>query len=247
MLFRSGGGGGGGGDIPRANGSVQVPVWFHVITDGSPDAAAFADLIPAQMTVLNDAFDGSASGDGGYETPFTFSLAGTTQTNNSAWYTAGPGSSAEEAMKIELRKGGPETLNVYVSSPGGGLLGWATFPNWYVGNPKDDGVVILNESMPNGGASPYDLGDTLVHEVGHWLGLYHTFQGGCRAPGDEVADTPAERSPAYGCPIGRDSCKREAGADPVLNYMDYSDDACMIEFSQGQAFRADTMSAMYRE
>jgi hypothetical protein len=226
---------------------VVIPVYFHVINKGS--GISNGDIpdtwITSQLSVLNNSFNGST---GGANIGVSYTLAGITRTTNSTWYTAGPGSTAESQMKNALRQGGKGTLNFYISSPGGGLLGWATFPWNYNSNPKNDGVVVLNQSLPGGSASPYNLGDTGTHEVGHWLGLYHTFQGGCSTNNDYVSDTPAERSPAYGCPSGRDSCtgRRYPGLDPIENFMDYSDDACMFKFTSGQSTRMNSAYTQYR-
>lgn len=223
----------------EATATVTIPVYVHVISRGPtvaegnvPDA-----WIADQMAVLNAAFAG---------TPYGFSVQAVTRTVNTTWYTMTPGSAAERQAKTALRQGGADALNFYVAGIGDGLLGWATFPSDYARDPVADGVVVLNASLPGGDAAPYNLGDTGTHEVGHWMGLFHTFQGGCTRRGDEVADTPSERSPAYGCPTGRDSCRRQAGLDPIRNFMDYTDDACMTEFSAGQRARMDQAFLQYR-
>jgi hypothetical protein len=236
---KPGSGGGGGGTAVKGG---VVNVYFHVINKGS--GIANGDVpdgqIADQMAILNAAYAG---------TGWSFNRISTDRTTNSTWYTMGPGTTAETQAKNALRQGTADDLNIYTANPGGGLLGWATFPSNYASNPNADGVVVLFSSLPGGSAAPYDLGDTATHEVGHWMGLYHTFQGGCArqtSGGDIVADTAAEKSAAYGCPVGRDSCATLAGVDPIINFMDYTDDSCMYQFTSGQDARMDSMYSAYR-
>ncbi len=220
-----------------AGGTINV--YFHVINRGTgiDNGDVPQSQIDAQLAVLNDAYASEG---------WRFNLAGLDRTTNSTWYAMGAGSQTESAAKNALRRGTADDLNIYTANPGGGLLGWATFPSSYNSRPSDDGVVLLYSSLPGGSAVPYDEGDTGTHEVGHWMGLYHTFQGGCNGNGDFVSDTAAEKSAAFGCPIGRDSCRSKTGLDPVQNFMDYTDDACMDQFSTGQDSRMDAQFTTYR-
>jgi hypothetical protein len=244
-----GGNGGGGGDdgggtnLPTT--PVAIDVVFHVVKDGDWGALTQAD-IDEQVAVLNEAFAGVDPSGGGFDTPYRFNLLQTLVHDNADWFDGCYSATVESQMKSATHVGGAETLNVWSCNPSNGILGYATFPSWYSSEPLLDGVVVLYSSLPNGTAAPYNEGDTLTHEVGHWLGLYHTFQGGCNGGGDFVADTPAERSPAYGCPAGRDTCKRGAGDDPVTNFMDYTDDSCTYQFTEGQAVRAWEHWSLYR-
>jgi Pregnancy-associated plasma protein-A len=223
-------------------GTVNVNVYFHVITNTSGAGNVTDARIAQQIQVMNDSF-GTATG--GANTLYRFTLVSTDRTANNTWYTC-TGGTCEQQMKTALHKGGAADLNFYTNGMGGGLLGWATFPWQYASAPLMDGVVCLHSSLPGGSSTPYNLGDTATHEVGHWVGLYHTFQGGCNGNGDFVSDTPAERSPASGCPSGLDTCRNKPGLDPIENFMDYSYDSCMYKFTAGQAARADAMTLQYR-
>ncbi|WP_330473853.1 zinc metalloprotease [Terrabacter sp. C0L_2] len=236
-------------DAPRLpNGSVHIPTVFHVVSDhtlSATEKARWERLIAAQMTVLNDSYGGKTAPDAA-DSPFRFSLAKIDYTVNAQWYTVSPGKT-ERDMKKALYTGNSETLNVYSANIGGGLLGWAYFPKGY-NNGRDyiDGVVMLDESMPGGTAGKYAQGDTLTHEVGHWLMLEHTFKGACSASGDFVADTPREAVPQFNCPTGADTCTAP-GLDPIHNFMDYTQDSCMNMFTPGQVERMNDAWVAFRQ
>jgi hypothetical protein len=224
---------------------ATVPVYFHVVTDGTVGALT-ADQIAAQIDVLNNTY---AAGEGGAVTGFSFDLAGVTRTDNAEWFYANPGGNPEHSMKQTLHQGGNNALNLY-STTAGAYLGWAYLPSIVTkpGQAYLDGVVIDWESMLGTStryAGRYDQGETATHEVGHWLNLEHTFYGGCNAKGDFVDDTPAQKTPTSGCPEGKDTC-REPGLDPIHNYMDYSYDSCYTEFTPGQVQRMRDAWLFYR-
>jgi hypothetical protein len=219
----------------------QIKVAFHVIYSGNQGNVPQSQ-IDAQIAELNRAYSG---GHGGVNTGYTFVLASVSRTSNKKWFTMTPGTGPENQAKQALATDVAHRLNIYTCKPGQNLLGWAVFPNSYPENDYHHGVVIHYGSLPGGYLSPYNLGGTADHEVGHYLGLYHTFQGGCSAPGDAVDDTPYEATATAGCPNGKDTCPG-SGLDPIHNYMDYSDDACYTQFTSGQDARMDGIVPVYR-
>lgn len=210
-----------------------IPVAFHVLYASSGEGNVPESQLDAQIDVLNRDFRGSG---------FSFRKAYVDRTMSDGWFHLS--GSMDRAIKRELAIDPAHTLNIYTAELGQNLLGWAYFPQSFPEDHSMHGVVIHYESLPGGAFQAYNLGRTATHEVGHYLGLYHTFQGGCD-DGDLCADTPAESSPAFGCPVGRDTCAA-AGLDPIHNYMDYTDDACMTEFSADQEARMQWATTTYR-
>lgn len=226
-----------GYDAPRADkADIAIPVAVHSIYASMSNGYVTDQMVNDQIGVLNAAYAG---------TGYTFYLYHFARYQSTRYFSWDYYSADERAVKKYLAIDPAHVLNIYLQSPPGGLLGWATFPWSLAENHWGHGVVALWSSLPGGSAAPYNLGDTATHEVGHWLGLYHTFQGGCGGNGDGVSDTPDENSPAYGCPVGRNTCS-SPGEDPIHNFMDYTDDDCMDHFTSGQDTRMDSAVMIYK-
>jgi Pregnancy-associated plasma protein-A len=225
---------------PRATAGATgpVPVYVHVMRDSNGGGDVTDAQITQQIAELNQDFAGGESTSAA-NTGFTFTLAGTDRYNNTQWHQ----DKSSTTYRSKTRLGGANALNIWLVDFK--YLGIATFPWDYAKNPSIDGIRVQYTSLPGGSATNYNQGKTASHEAGHWFGLYHTFQGGCTATNDEVADTPAQSSATSGCPEGRDSCSLP-GLDPIHNYMDYSYDPCYDQFTPQQATRTQQMFAAYR-
>ena len=241
-----GGGPKGGGDgetdvdvlpIVDGLGIIQIPIHVNVLYNSSGQNENVSnDQIQAQIDVLNADFRkmnddasslpssstfGNDITDSEIEFVFNTSTDITRKsTNVSAWST-------NDDMKRSSRGGidptdPGSTLNIWICNISGGILGYAQFPG---GASSTDGIVILYSSLPGGSAAPYNLGRTAKHEVGHYLNLRHIWGDGRCRQDDFVTDTPTAGSANYGCPsFPSSSCKT---TDMTMNYMDYTNDACM--------------------
>ncbi len=243
------GSGGGSGEtdvdvlpIDDGLGIINIPIYVHIVLPNANDVPD--SQIQAQINVLNDDFNSKntnqlPSGATNFindasNTGISFSLIGTDRHNDSTaeWGT-------RDAVKAAYPPINPDSvLNIWVCNIGGGILGYAQFPG---GNPNTDGVVLLYSSLPGGSAAPYNLGRTATHEIGHYLNLRHIWGDGRCRQDDFVADTPSSDGANYGCPsYPTVNCK---STDMTMNYMDYTDDACMYMFTDGQSNRMRALLA----
>ena len=233
------------------NSKASIPVYVHEMRAANGAGDVSPAQIQAQIAVLNQTYSSAdanePAGASVTDTGIRFYLAGSDEFFNNSWHT----DRSSTTYRAQTRQGGKNALNIWLVDFR--YLGIATFPWDYARNPSVDGIRVQYNSLPRTtspapGYQPvanYDLGETTTHEAGHWLGLYHTFQGGCTSTNDQVSDTPAQSSSTAGCPTGRDSCSLP-GLDPIHNYMDYSYDSCYYEFSPGQSTRMDQMWTAYR-
>jgi len=214
---------------------VNVQVAFHVIHSLSGNGNISDLMIYNQINVLNEAYE---------QYNIIFTLSSIDRTANDNWFS--DMESYEQQYKQQLNIDPAHHLNIYTGNMPG-LLGWSYMPYSWSESYYMHGVCLSYTCLP-GGTYPYNLGKTASHEVGHYLGLLHTFDNGCNAPGDYVNDTPYQDdgNNIYTCNPNLDTCPNQLGTDPVHNYMNYVDDACLTEFTNGQSERMDEMIAQYR-
>ena len=240
---------------------VTIPVVVHVVWNTTAQNVSDAQ-IQSQLTVLNADFRKLNSDIGNLPAAFT-SLAADCELNF-CLATQTPGGAAttgierrqttltsfgtNDNMKF-FSSGGLDAwdaskyLNVWVCNLSGGILGYAQFPG---GPASTDGVVITFTGFGTMGsaAAPFNKGRTGTHEVGHWANLYHIWGDdgtGCTGT-DDCADTPNQADENYGCPVfPQVSCSNGPNGDLFMNYMDYTDDACMYMFTNGQKTRAQSL------
>ena len=260
---------------PSCHQCVHVPVIFHVLDSASSSQDPLAlnsTSLYAQLDILQDAFrntpfrfvyDNNAHNNNSTTLHNNTNTTTTTTTirhyyNNSFATILTRGNTTMETQLGQLyRTHGPDTLHVYWSLGNcqQGLLGYTHLPSTTHGifpdntyNPRDAIYMCWQARHQSGTYRNYNEGKTLVHEVGHWLGLYHTFRGqSCTGPGDWVDDTPMQRIPTAGCPsTPQNSCPQQPGHDASDNYMDYSYDVCMETFTEGQKERMYAQFDLYR-
>jgi len=231
--------------------TYELRIIFHVITssDGKQGYVPLDSLV-ANMDSANKVFAGLSSSRGrGPESNIRVTLAGVTYTNNSDWFFNCAEFVHANRMKFATALSAANTVNVWTCDSTT-RLGWVNFlpyelPQHSVWNGLNLNYRGLPPSLAEAARTrnflrDYADGDTFTHELGHYLGLLHTFGNGVTGcdVGDNVDDTPAEAIPAtpkacHQAPI-RDSCPGRPGVDPVWNIMDYSDDTCAEEFTKGQ-------------
>jgi len=232
------------------NGVIEIPVVVNVLYKTAAQNISDAQ-IASQITALNkdfsatntdysltpSIFQGVRSGD--INVRFVLDKTVRKSTTKTSWST-------NDAMKKAANGIVPTSpttkLNLWVCNLGGGILGYAQFPG---GSSATDGVVIDDNAFGTTGtaAAPFNKGRTATHEIGHWMNLRHIW-GDATCGNDQVGDTPLHNTANYGCPAsGHKSTCSGTPVEMTMNYMDYTDDACMYMFSAGQKTRMQAVFA----
>ncbi|KAF8643146.1 hypothetical protein AX16_009190 [Volvariella volvacea WC 439] len=231
-----------GPNLFRANNSAPVEidvVWNVIAANGTREGGWISTkTIKEQMRVVNQDFEG---------TGWSFRLTRTQRIFNKRYFsginiTLGFEDPVFNEFTKRFRRGGPETLNIYSLELPLPILGVGTFPALYEELQNLDGILLHHYIVPGGPLPPYDLGRTLTHEIGHWLGLLHTFQGGCEEPGDFVSDTAPQEAETGDCNF-RVMCGIPTTPN---NFMDYNPDSCQTRFTAGQIQRMQEQTRAFR-
>lgn len=249
----------------RTEATILIPIVFHIVMR-NPGLVTDAQ-IQAQLDTLNKDYAGS-NGDSVKIPSYFKSLFGKSSiqfclakrtpdgdpTSGIVRVTTTDSSfSINDAVKYSSTNGDDSWntdnyFNVWICALSGGVLGYSTFPN--DGSPKEQGVVMDYRSLPGGAFNAYNGGKTLIHEAGHYFNLYHIWgddDGTCRGT-DYVMDTPSQADASTGCPGGvvTDSCSPSSSGIMYQNYMDYSDDPCLVMFTTEQVARMQNALTTYR-
>jgi hypothetical protein len=257
-----------------SNGIIYIPVVFHIIHDDSLQNIPQWQIMD-QIRVLNEDFRRSLGTPGFSSDPVSsdmkieFRLAqydpNGKKSDGIIRIKSALTNNANDAVKALSYWDSDKYLNVWVvktisigiPTSQGIVLGYAQFPWDRTSKPTTDGIVIRSDQIGVIGTGQISQGGrTLTHEIGHWLGLYHTFQDGCSgasgsncaSQGDRVCDTPPVESSSSGCSIGKNSCNNDVPdlPDMIRNYMDYSDGTCMNTYTAGQKTRIYSCLASFR-
>lgn len=236
---------------------LRIPVVVHVIQRTNGVGFLSNTLVQSQITVLNEDFRALSGtpGQNGVDSKIEFFLAtqdpngqpttGIVRHTNNTWFNDGGG------YWVTIAWDTSRYLNIYTNQASGSLGYVPDLPQGgSVLGTSADRVVCYYATFGRPGLAgpPYNTGRTATHEVGHYLGLFHTFHGGCGGgncytSGDRICDTNAESGPRYGCPTSAVSC---GSPDPIRNYMDYTDDTCMQGFTSEQVRRMRCTLGFYR-
>lgn len=256
--------------VQHKNGNVyKIPVVFHVIHEYGDENISKEQILD-QMRVLNEDFRrlnadrtnlrgifSAVAADAEIEFVLANKDPNGKCTEGIVRVVSPLTNNARDAVKAVSYWPNNRYLNIWVVKsienfslePETITLGYAQFPWEATSRASTDGVVIRSDYTGTiGTAVTSGKGRTLTHEVGHWLGLFHTFQGGCSGGGDGIGDTPKAASPNYGCNSSINSCSNETPnfPDMIENYMDYSNGSCMNTFTNGQSNYMRSMITSYR-
>lgn len=238
-----------------------IPVVVHIIHGGGAENISDSQIF-SQILVLNEDFrklPGTNGHGKGVDTDIEFCLASKDpygRCTNGIIRIESTLTDHQTYQRSELKKlsfwDNSRYLNIYIVKDinnGSGTLGYSSFPG---GPAAEDGIVVRHNYFGTSGTASGGVGRTTTHEVGHWLGLYHTFNGGCGTDtctdGDFVCDTPPVANPNFGCPSGVNSCNNDSQPDLIENYMDYSSGSCQNMFTTGQKSRmVATLSSIRKD